>query len=432
MLETLYIALTALASVVSLPRPFYGFLYLLMNFMIQPSTTFGFTDGLTQKLNIIVGAVVLLGTFFKKIPVHERKLTVCFALFLLCGLISGFLSFDLKGNALLHENSVVALRYALNRLFFLILLFRCITTRKQCLVFLQVLVFLACCNGWYGIYALRSGSEEVVMYSRGVARATGFQEDPNKVSAILVSVLPLAYYFFLHGKNKLTKRLYIGSIMLLVGGVFVSISRAGLLALGFIGSLLLKRNIKQLSIVFISIALIIFFMSFGKSLFSQRATYKTTRSGSIEFTGAGTGRIRVAIYGIQLWAHNPVWGTGPTMCLVALNKQLGLSKRKSRTGPHNIFIMVLAEYGIIGFLVYGCLYLLSFRAWKRLRQHKDIFFKELAVYAGYCLLGYVVCGMFIPGHVEINLVIALALPILIENIAKGEEIAAAKQQAVAT
>jgi O-antigen ligase len=195
-------------------------------------------------------------------------------------------------------------------------------------------------------------------------------------------------------------------------------------ALCFTSALLFLKNLKRPSTLIVFMAIIFLFVFFAQELYEQRATFKTTLSGKTQIEGSAQARINIALLGLQLFVRNPVWGVGPNRTIDAVKKDLESSDRH---GIHNCYLLVLAEYGILGFVVYVSLFVCSFKSWARLRQHHDPFFKELADYLGFGLLGYMVGILFIPGIMEVNLVLSICLPVALEKISETEQLITTKQ-----
>lgn len=425
-MQTAYLLTVLLFILLTISKPLNGIIFLLFNFLLQPHVLLRFDQSTTLVSNILIGTTLLILLPFRKIKFPETGLSLLAILLFMCGSISEIL--NLGTDFLSHEEQRSIFRYALNRVGFLFLFLRYVCTRKDFSVTLKTLVVLGGITAAYTIvdYFFHFTYDPTVK----AGRAIGVFGDPNFLAANLAGLVPLAYYLFMHGTSSWTKRLNISYIVSLVLGVFTTVSRGGLIALILIGGYIARKNIKKVSTPFIIGLMVIIFSFYAKNLYRAREaehqTISTTRTGETVIEGSAYARIMHIKYGFLLWLNNPIFGVGPENAKYAVRKELHLSS--SYTTIHNAYFLVLAENGLVGFSLYMGLFLLAFRALSRLSRHKDAYFRELALYLRLALLSHMLTSCFLGNWLELMLWITIALPVILDQIAKNEQQSESQQQ----
>lgn len=383
---------------------------------MQPHTVFNFAQTTTQRANIAFGLILCLLLLIKKDKFPETGVNALIILFVFIGVLSGYIEY---GNFFFTDKSLWSfLVYALNRVGFLFLFTRFIYTRKDFLQTINVIVFFTAMTSSLAIHDMLFPNRALYIVEDG--RASGVFSDANIMSAMLVGILPLAYYFFLHGRNKYFKQMFIVVITIIMLGIFASVSRGGLLGLLFVGFIILKRNMKKSSTIVVIAIGIILFAGFASKLYKERTTVKKTLSGRTVVDESAYSRVEHIIIALNLFIKNPILGVGIHCTQLAQRDQLNYSP--GRLGwIHNTYFSVLAEYGLIGFIIYMWIFVLAFRSLSRLSKNPDDFYRELAFYLRTGLLGYMLCALALSIEFAIMFLAMAALPVILNKIADIEK-----------
>lgn len=423
MLEKLYIAGAVLAAVLAIVKPKYGLYYLLFNFLVQPMHTFGFSEGLSFKVNAGIMAALLLSVFPRMLatPCREYKVTLAVLALLAIGFISGVLNsgpdfFDPSNGA------NIKVTYMLKRVIFILVFFYCMNNRKDFLQTVKACLFFCMCNGAFAMAGMLFGVEAAMHDEMYVNRARGFQDDANMLAAMLNAMIPLAYYFFLHQERRIGRWISFAYLGALVGGVFSTVSRGGLIGLLFVAMCLFVKNLKRISTLLVVGLLAIFFLTWARDFYADREVLKTKASGKVELSTSAFQRVQTSIWGLQIWLQNPVFGRGPDCSVEAIQKDLGI---RYRNVIHNVYVLVAAEYGTLGFAAFMSFFVIAFRALGRLIRSDDPFCSEFARCNRMSLLVYMLCSTFGPCYLELMLWITVSLPVALERIVRLEQLGAA-------
>jgi hypothetical protein len=418
-MQIIYILVTTVSVFLTFNKPLIGIIFLLFNFLLQPHILFGFTQVTTQASNVLIGTTLVLLLPFRKIKFTDSGISILATLFFISGAFSSLLNLGVGFLSIPEQYLIFWM--GLNRLGFLLLFVRYVCTRKDFTLIFKTLVVLGGATAVYTVtdYYFHFTYDPTVK----AGRAVGLFGDPNSVASNLAALVPLTYYLFLHGTSNWLRKLYLINIGSLVMGVFCTASRAGFLALLIIGAYITKKNIKKFSTPFVIGSMILLFVVYGRDLYLKREakvqTVSKTLTGKTKIEGSAYSRVLHIQYGILLWLKNPVFGVGVSNAPNAIQEQLGL--REVRAHIHNTYFSVLAEYGSVGFLLYMSLFFLAFRSLARLSKHKDPYYKEIAPYLRLSLLSHMFTSFFIGNWVELMQWIAIALPVILDQISKFEQ-----------
>ncbi len=196
-----------------------------------------------------------------------------------------------------------------------------------------------------GIAKIDLGSEKFI-------RAYGTFSHPNQLAAFMLVACATALFIYLTANNKLKKHLAAFLLILFIGSEFLSFSRAGLGALAIFFSITMLglwikmgwQEIKKPA----EIILFSFFI-FGFSLYPfLRARISPAPT---EFT-----RTFYNSKGISIFKQNPIFGVGVGNLLPAMDSEINAQQTWQIQPPHNYFLEVACETGIVGLLLYVYLY----------------------------------------------------------------------------
>lgn len=200
---------------------------------------------------------------------------------------------------------------------------------------------------------------------------------PNWLAALLVALIPISWAYSLRHKQNLPlrgKAYNILSVLFFVTLLFTK-SRSGLLAFGieaiiFWGFIFYKEKLKYLK-EFLVILLVFGFMFFVfSSPFTNHQTPVTvTQGNSLETGGTESGTIRKYVWlgALEVFKHYPILGSGPETFAFSfpMHKPVGHNLTSEwdfiYNKAHNEYLNLLANTGILGFLSYALLIIISLK-----------------------------------------------------------------------
>ena len=234
----------------------------------------------------------------------------------------------------------------------------------------------------------------------------GFQISGNRVSSFfgdelimgsyLSRLFPLLFALFLLKKKKKFEIFFIGILFILVDIlIFISGERNAFFFLNLstvFMIILIKEYQKFRLLTFIIAIIFVFILSSNSSKLSERM-FKgpaedmgliNSSKPAVIFSPVHDSVIRTAF---NMFKDQPIFGHGPKMYrVICKEEKYRIGNTPCMTHPHNFYIQLLAETGIIGFLfLFSALAYVFYAA---LRQLKSIFFMKNRTYTDYqiCLL----------------------------------------------
>lgn len=197
------------------------------------------------------------------------------------------------------------------------------------------------------------------------------------MGSYLSRLFPLLFALFvLKKKNKLELYYMIPFFILLSGLIFISGERSAffLYFLSFIFIIIFSKHFNKLKIVLFSgslILILIFILNFSGVKHRMLSDPASSMKKSI-FTPSHDSLFRTAY---KMFEDKPVFGHGPKMFRVICKEdkyQIGI--HPCDTHPHNFYLQLLAETGIIGFLFLFSVF--CYVLYCAYRQLKTIFLKK--------------------------------------------------------
>jgi O-antigen ligase len=256
-------------------------------------------------------------------------------------------------------------------------------------------------------------------------RVSSFFGDELILGSYLSRLFPLLFALFLIKKKQKFEVYFIGLLFILVDIlIFMSGERSAFMFLNlstvFI-IILIKEFQKFRLITFIIAIICVVILSLNSSKLNERmfkgpaedmGLVKSSKEAVI-FTPQHDSLIRTAY---NMFKDKPLFGHGPKMFrLICADEKYATGVTPCMTHPHNSYIQLLAETGIIGFLfLFSALVYVIFTA---LRQLKSIIFKQKRPLSDYqvCLLAGILITVWpltVNGNFFNNwLMIAYSLPV---------------------
>lgn len=210
------------------------------------------------------------------------------------------------------------------------------------------------------------------------SRFTTGGQDPNDLSGIfLINIAVGLCALYPQAKSQWQRILISISLLIVLIGVVLTLSRTGLLSSIIIIGLLLLRNRKKLKsyIIYLSVPILIliylfgtdfinpFFESYWASLISRFAE----TGSSVGVSGLADARSDVWAAAIEAIKHNFFLGVGSANLPYVIDSyssvELPRSTYNSDLGlaAHNIFLSVWSELGLIGIVIFAAILMIQFK-----------------------------------------------------------------------
>jgi O-antigen ligase len=246
-------------------------------------------------------------------------------------------------------------RYLPNAMLFLIV-FAAVRTREQLLWVVGAFVIGAFLSGLYGLF--------VTAPQQDVGRLAGAGGDPNETAAAMVAGLALATALGIAVRGKPLVRLACAAAgVICMLALFLTSSRGGLIALGvaliaavFLGGR--RRGTMLFAALGAVLVTVFYFATIAPDSVRERVIHPE----------GGTGRVDIWTVGWRMVEHNTIQGVGSgnfTTASIHYLLEPGALLRDdfivdSPKVAHNTYLQVLAELGIVGFILFMTILLFSF------------------------------------------------------------------------
>ena len=323
-------------------------------------------------------------------------------------------------------------RYLLNLSLFPIL-WTALRTRRDVTWVLAAIVIGATVAAVAGILSPASTSNEGF---DSAARATGTIGDPNEFAAVLVVGLTLAGAFVLAPRTNGTLKLAAaGAVLLCVLGIFLSLSRGGLIALAcvILASVFIAARWRPVVILAAAV------LAFG-SLFYFAAFASLPAKQRITTVQGGSGRTSLWTVAWRMVQAHPVRGVGagnfPVSSVHYLLRPGVIQRDDHIIGKpdvaHNTYLQIQTELGIVGLLMFLGLIVTSLgsvvRAAREFARRGEESMEILARGVFVAMVGLLAADFFISQMYSKLLWLLLALGPVLLGVARRAEPAAVPER----
>lgn len=260
-------------------------------------------------------------------------------------------------------------------------------------------------------------------------RVAGPIGDPNFYAQILVVLVPLAINRMVNEKKVFLKILAGYGAVVITLAIFYTFSRGGLVALlGALVALAFYRPPK-LRVVIVMVAVMWVVVLLMPDLFMERMRTVTdviTGKGDVQSEVSMRGRSSEMLSAWYMFVDHPILGVGANNYPInyqTYSRKLGLDNRATLREPHNLFIQVAAETGILGILIFGFILYYIFRCLfvtrRAFSEEGDREYFDLVGAFSAALIGYLIAAMFIhgayPRYFWLLAGIGMALPQIVKH-----------------
>lgn len=360
-----------------------NFFYLFFLFSFFPIFILG-----VSYTNYLIGLFLLVSLIYKyndikKIFLSNTKFSIYFSLFYLILLISSLLS----------DYLLFSLRSSLLYFLYLIFIYSLVSLfryEKFLLIFYfsgLITFFIISLDGFYEIF----NGENIIGNSAIPGRLSGFFGDRWVIGYYLIRLLPVLVAIFCFYYNKLNDFSKIFSYLVFFTSSIIIIfsgERTAYLLYLFYIVLNLIFLIKYINIKLFLIIIILFFLLFIIPFFNS--DYYLRLTDKIIFyltTFSLEDNQYLALYStaLKIFMNNPIFGSGPnTFRLVCGEVIYNISYFSCSTHPHNIFMQLLSETGIIGTLIIGSFFVFCLLQMKKILSIDKFELNQFGLYSLLC------------------------------------------------
>ncbi len=438
-LEVAAVAVGLVLVALTVSRPEYGLLLLVLISYLRLSDIAISYHGLPSIakpfIGLLAGVILLRWVLYGEAPRNWQKPLALVVLYGLVVFLSLFIASDLE-----RAMNAVDDFWKDGAIMFLIVLLL-----QQVPSFRRVVWILILCGiflGTISMYQYMTGSFNNEFWGFGQARVMNIVDsesgsriggpigDPNYYAQIMLVLIPLALNR-LTATRKNSLRLLAGWALLVTGlTVVLTFSRGGFVAVAVMGIFtLLYRppRLGELAVLLLTVAIVtVVFLPDSYLDRMQTLTDIFTNpyavSGEVSLRGRAT-EMRAAY---MMFLDHPVFGVGiknfPENYMY-YSRQIGLDPRATPRSPHNMYLEVAAETGMVGIFVFGLLLWSIFRSLQTARDCFQVRNRtadaDLVAALTIGVIGYLAAAMFIhaayPRYFWLLMGIALALPEVAKN-----------------
>jgi putative inorganic carbon (HCO3(-)) transporter len=205
-----------------------------------------------------------------------------------------------------------------------------VTTRRRTIVVMEILTVCAAVLALHGVLQVVSGIGWTgkPLVEDGRIQYVGIFSDPNDLGLLFVSVLPMAFY--LSSRGGWLRLFWLAVAALLLYGTYLTVSRGAVLAIAAIVVVYVWRRFGLMVAGLCGIAGI-----GGILMLPSRLSEMSADESS------AAGRVDAWYSGLQMFMENPLLGVGP-----------GNFTEHNDLAAHNSLVLVLAETGIVGYVLW--------------------------------------------------------------------------------
>jgi len=308
----------------------------------------------------------------------------------------------------------IFLKYLSNILFFFLFLVNVNSIKK-----LKQTLFVICISTLF--YAVNCLSKGVFVDGRLDSKT---MYDPNDLAFFFVSLFPL-FFLFIKKSEGMTKRiLAISGVTLSIGVTVLTGSRGGALGLMVVFFIIIftKIIIKKQSLKVLLLLILCFTLFYNiNKINKERFQSLTNLSSDYNFTSE-TGRLEIWKRALRLTISNPITGVGVGCFSKAIGEQRlreGISPKWQ--APHNSYVQVLTETGLLGFFVFFSLIYLSFKNFFLQSKGKisNIDDDPYPSIAGVLMIGFtgsLICAFFLSQAYSIIFTFYFSLSVVLQSL----------------
>jgi len=339
------IVLVAVSVVFIVKYPFAGLILYLVVFLMRPAELYPALEPLHMErlIGIAVLIISLIHHKWKSGKVYfpsdlGSKLMVVFMMMIL---FTWTYTFDSDATQLVFETFMKLV------IFYILITYE-VNTKKRFNIFLGTFVILIAVIAFLAFRDYYGGGRQ---FTAGIERAVGRTSaggNPNTLAGTLATALPLVIVFYRYYRNVFVRLVAVGIIGLLLLMIVNTGSRSGLLTLmGAVGTMIFFSKYRTISAVAAIMGMLI-----GWTLLPDqyRQRYETMVNDDRGIEDVSSGRVSIWMNGLRMIVQRPLTGVGGGAFRAA--NASGNFGAPQDMQPHNLYIQLLAEYGLVGAAVW--------------------------------------------------------------------------------
>lgn len=318
------------------------------------------------------------------IKMHPIAISFCF--FLCWGAATALLAVD-------SSRAIVLLRNYFSGLVAFLLVYQAIQTEKDvrqiyiALLLWGTILSLLALSNLFQFGNLAVGIVNAFLYKNLIATSWG---KSNYLAAFAVILIPLALAVFFTKTSRAVKWLTVGSLVLMTTALIVSLSRGGLIACFIAALLVLAKYLRfRTFLPIFALVLIVGLIA----LFNPLTSVLLERTSTLERSASVYSRLDFWKETWQIFQAHPLTGVG-----FGNLGYYAVFQTANYSSAHNIVLGLLAETGIIGFILFSILIFKTLTALTRaILQSQNTFTKHLS-WGVFCAF----CGVLLHAMIEPN------------------------------
>ncbi|PWH11789.1 MAG: hypothetical protein DDG60_16565 [Anaerolineae bacterium] len=308
-----------------------------------------------------------------------------------------------------------------------IIIFVTLDTREKWETCLRVFLATMTIVGGLGVVKMMSGTEQTFLGlaqlsiigqldASGTLRYGGPIGESNMWGQVLAASVPLALYQLRYEKNGRRRLLaLLASLVLLLAVIFTN-SRGAFLAMGLILPLVaLEMKIRPVQMMVGALVIISMFIllpsNYTERLFSLRAVFQTNDEYALYQDSSFVSRNNQMKAGMAMFWDHPFLGVGfgnYSNHYWKYASELGLvnstyrASAQGRKNPHSLYVEILSEMGLAGFLTFAFFFFSLFASlWRSYKKYDEYHihtsWTSWTVALIFSLTTFLISGMFLHG-----------------------------------
>jgi O-antigen ligase len=226
----------------------------------------------------------------------------------------------------------------------------------------------------YALFQFITGSNKVWTFvSPYKHRGTGTFISPNNLAGFLEMILPISLAWLLVSRAKAVTKIFVAyAAVMIIGGIAVSLSRGGWVAVGvslvaLFGVLLFHRSYR------LPAALLLLLMIGAGAYFLPQAHFLKARVHETTANDRLNDSARFDLWepAARLWQENIWWGIGPNHYDCRFRAYRPQSEQQQPDRVHNDYLNTLTDWGIVGVVLVASSFVLLYvgvaRTWRYVR-----------------------------------------------------------------
>jgi O-antigen ligase len=240
-------------------------------------------------------------------------------------------------------------------------------------------------------------------------RAFGPVGEANRFAQVLMMGLPLAFVGMLNARRGIARKLALGCVLAILGGIVVTYSRGAFVTLIVLGVLLVPlrlARISQVVAVFLAgaIAIPLAAPAYAGRVLSISGSAELVGAEEVEADGATRGRVTEMLAGLAAYTDHAVLGVGPGQYVPYYSvyyqslPEISIREISVPRRAHSLYLELAAESGTAGLVVFMVIPLLLLRDLRAIRlivMRRRPALARIAAGFSLLILAYLGTGMFL-------------------------------------